>query len=63
MGKQGYFVVNSVGYREPMKFFEGGSDVVVLTLPCQDPSSAILNILKLLKVFSRDPNKESITVV
>ena len=46
-----------------MKCFEGGSDAVVLTHPRQDPSSAILDILKLLKVFTRDPNKESITVV
>uniref|UniRef100_A0A3B3I4Z1 Cadherin domain-containing protein n=1 Tax=Oryzias latipes TaxID=8090 RepID=A0A3B3I4Z1_ORYLA len=39
------------------------SDVVKFMPPCQDPSSAVLDVLKLLQAPARNPNKESIVVV
>lgn len=37
--------------------------MVIFAHPHQDPSSAVLNVLQLLKVFVRDPDKERIAVV
>lgn len=37
--------------------------MILLASPCQDPGSAVLNMLELLHFSAKDPDKEGITVV
>ena len=55
--------LNSVCNREPVKGFQDGGDVFVLTHPHQDPGSAVLDVLKLLDAPARDPDEECVAVV
>jgi len=40
-----------------------GSDVLVFPHPHQDPGSAVLYVLELLKAPARDPDEESVAVI
>ena len=42
---------------------EYGGDMVVFAPSHQDPSSTILDVLKLLKAFARDPGEKGIAVI
>ena len=42
---------------------EDGSDVLVFAHPHQDPSSAVLYVLELLKALARGPDEECIAVI
>lgn len=63
MGEEGNVILNSQCDREPVKRFQDGGDVFMLAHPHQDSGSAILDVLKSLDAFARDPDEECITVV
>ncbi len=63
MGDEGDFVVNSGGDREPVKCAEYQYVVFLFLHSHQDPSSAVLDILELLKTLARDSDEKCIVVV
>ncbi len=63
MSQQQDFVIDSEGNREPVEGMQDGGDVIILPQSNQDPSSVVLDILKLLKSLARDPNEKCAAVV
>lgn len=63
VGEQRDFIVNSVMNGKPVEGAENGCDVFMFSHPHQDPGSAVLNMLELLKALARNPDEECVAVV
>lgn len=63
VGEEAKFILDSVGNGQPVKGAKNRGYVVIFALPCQDPGSAVLNMLELLQAPARDPDEEGIAVI
>ena len=57
------FVVDTLGNFEPMQGMEVRSDVVVLRNSADDPSKAVLDVLKASELVGREIEVEGVTVI
>lgn len=62
VGEEAKFILNSVGNGQPVKG-ANTAYVVIFAPPRQDPGSAVLNMLELLRAPARDPDEEGIAVI
>ncbi len=63
VGEEGDLVFYPEWDGVPVECFEDGSNMFIFAHPHQDPSSSVLDVLKLLNAFARDPNEECIALV